>query len=88
MHRPFLDALALEPGTDPERVDLCRSLIVKDRAAFASALAANLMGALAGALLQSVTFVTGIKALLLIVAALYLAAVLVRPRTATNAAAA
>ena len=47
-----------------------------------AALAANLMGALAGGLLQSITFVTGIKALLLIVAGLYLAAVLVRPRTA------
>jgi hypothetical protein len=33
---------ALEPGTDPERVDLCRSLIVKDSAAFAGALTANL----------------------------------------------
>lgn len=37
-----------------------------------SALGANLIGALVGALLQSITFVTGIKALLLIVAALYL----------------
>jgi hypothetical protein len=52
-----------------------------------AALAANLMGALAGALLQSVTFVTGIKALLLIVAVLYLAAVLVRPRAASPAVA-
>jgi hypothetical protein len=34
-----------------------------------------------GGLLQSVTFVTGIKALLLIVAGLYLAAFLTRPRT-------
>jgi hypothetical protein len=48
----------------------------KDRA-----LAANLIGALVGGLLQSVTFVTGIQALLLIVAGLYLAAVLTRPRT-------
>lgn len=45
-----------------------------------TALAANLMGSLAGGLLQSVTFVIGIKALLLIVAGLYLAAVLTRPR--------
>lgn len=37
-----------------------------------NALGANLIGALVGALLQSITFVTGIKALLLIVAALYL----------------
>src|SRR5262245_51701291 len=35
------------------------------------ALGANLVGALSGALLQSLTFVTGIKALLLIVAACY-----------------
>ena len=46
------------------------------------ALGANLMGALAGALLQSVTFVTGIKALLLIVAGLYLLSLLTRPREA------
>jgi len=46
------------------------------------ALGANLMGSLIGGLLQSVTFVTGIKALLLIVAALYGAAMLCshRPR--------
>ncbi|MFM8273572.1 MAG: spermidine synthase [Gemmata sp.] len=47
-----------------------------------AALGANLIGSLVGGLLQSVTFVTGIKALLLIVAVLYLAAVLTRPRTA------
>ncbi|HSQ57482.1 MAG TPA: methyltransferase domain-containing protein, partial [Gemmata sp.] len=46
------------------------------------ALGANLLGALVGGLLQTVTFVTGIKALLLIVAALYFAAVLVRPKEA------
>jgi hypothetical protein len=45
-----------------------------------AALGANLMGALVGGLLQSVTFVTGIKALLLIVAALYVGALLSRPR--------
>lgn len=43
------------------------------------ALGANLIGALIGALLQSVTFVTGIKALLLVVAALYVFALLTRP---------
>ena len=43
------------------------------------ALGANLMGSLAGGLLQSVTFITGIKGLLLIVASLYLAAALLRP---------
>jgi spermidine synthase len=37
-----------------------------------NALGANLIGALVGALLQSITFVTGIKALLLVVAAFYL----------------
>ncbi|HEV3165182.1 MAG TPA: hypothetical protein VGZ22_14240 [Isosphaeraceae bacterium] len=44
------------------------------------ALGANLMGALVGGLLQSVTFLTGVKALLLIVAGLYAAAFLTRPR--------
>ncbi len=44
------------------------------------ALGANLVGALVGGLLQSVTFITGIKALLLIVAGLYLLAVLTLPR--------
>ncbi len=34
---------ALEPGTDPERAALCRSLVVKDSAAFAAALASNLL---------------------------------------------
>ncbi len=40
------------------------------------ALGANLIGSLVGGLLQSVTFITGIKALLLIVAGLYLVAML------------
>jgi spermidine synthase len=44
------------------------------------ALGANLLGALVGGLIQSVTFVTGVKALLLIVAGLYLAALLAWPR--------
>lgn len=48
------------------------------------ALGANLIGALMGALLQSVTFLTGIKALLLIVAALYFLALLTRPRAASS----
>jgi hypothetical protein len=42
------------------------------------ALGANLMGSLVGGLLQSMTFVTGIKALLLMVAALYLVSALTR----------
>jgi hypothetical protein len=45
-----------------------------------TALGANLMGSLVGALLQSITFVIGIKALLLIVATLYGAAMLCHPR--------
>jgi Spermine/spermidine synthase domain len=49
----------------------------KDRA-----LGANLIGSLFGALLQSITFVTGIKLLLLVVAGLYLSAFLTRPREA------
>lgn len=44
------------------------------------ALGANLIGALVGALLQSVTFVTGIKALLLLVAAFYFLSLLTKPR--------
>ncbi len=43
------------------------------------ALGANLIGALFGALLQSVTFVIGIKALLLVVAALYILSLFTRP---------
>ena len=48
-----------------------------------AALGANLFGSLAGGLLQTVTFVTGIKALLLIVAVVYLLAVLTKPRVKT-----
>ena len=44
------------------------------------ALGANLLGALVGALLQSVTFITGIKALLLIVGALYIFSWFTKPR--------
>jgi hypothetical protein len=47
----------------------------KDRA-----LGANLLGALAGALLQSVSFLTGIRFLLVLVAAFYLAALTTAPR--------
>lgn len=44
-----------------------------------AALGANLLGALVGGLLQCITYLTGIHALLLIVAALYSAAALLRP---------
>jgi len=44
------------------------------------ALGANLMGSLAGGLLQAMTFLTGIKALLLVVAGLYVLAAISRPR--------
>ena len=43
------------------------------------ALGANLVGALVGAMLQSVTFMSGIKFLLLIVAGFYLASYLTKP---------
>jgi hypothetical protein len=43
------------------------------------ALGANLVGALCGAMLQSLTFVTGIRMLLLIVAAFYLASLITVP---------
>ena len=45
-----------------------------------AALGANLLGALVGGLLQTLTFLVGIKALLLIVAGLYALAWLVRPK--------
>lgn len=45
-----------------------------------AALGANLFGSLLGALVQSVTFVTGIKSLLLLVAAFYIGAILTRPK--------
>lgn len=44
------------------------------------ALGANLIGALVGALLQSLTFIIGIKALLLIVASLYFLSFVTKPR--------
>jgi len=44
-----------------------------------NALGANLIGALVGALLQSITFVTGIKALLLVVAGFYLLSLFTAP---------
>jgi Spermine/spermidine synthase domain len=50
-----------------------------------AALGANLLGALAGGLLQSVTFVTGIQALLLLVTILFLGAFLTRPRGVPDA---
>jgi len=53
-----------------------------------AALGANLLGALVGGLLQTITFVVGIKALLLIVAALYVSAVLSRPKAEAEAEAA
>jgi hypothetical protein len=43
------------------------------------ALGANLIGALVGALLQTATFVIGIKALLLVVAGLYILSMLTMP---------
>ena len=43
------------------------------------ALGANLLGALVGAVLQSLSFLLGIKALLLVVAAFYFLAMLTRP---------
>ena len=44
------------------------------------ALGANLIGALVGGLLQSVTFVVGVRALIVLVAAFYLVAYATRPR--------
>lgn len=50
------------------------------------ALGANLLGSIVGGMLQSLTFVVGIKALLLIVAAMYAAALWVAPSRASVAA--
>jgi len=47
-----------------------------------SALGANLVGALIGALLQSITFLTGIKALLLFVAFFYFLSFVTKPKLA------
>jgi len=44
------------------------------------ALGANLLGALVGGLLQALTFVTGIRALLLVVSAFYLGSLMTRPK--------
>lgn len=49
------------------------------------ALGANMVGSLMGALIQSVTFVVGIKALLLIVAGLYILSMLTKPRQLRSA---
>ena len=57
-----------------------RSFAVSERKD--KALGANLIGALFGALTQSVTFATGIRALLLIVLVFYILAMLTRPRQA------
>lgn len=46
-----------------------------------NALGANLIGSLVGALMQSITFVVGIKALLIFVAGFYVASLLTRPRS-------
>ncbi len=51
------------------------------------ALGANLIGAVFGAVLQTVTFLTGIKALLLMVAAFYVIAMLNTPRISRDVAA-
>lgn len=50
------------------------------------ALGANMVGSLVGALIQSVTFVVGIKTLLLIVAGMYLLSMLTKPRPAATPA--
>jgi hypothetical protein len=56
-----------------------RSLAIVPRKDFA--LGANMMGSMVGALLQSVTFVTGIRALLMLVAGLYVLSLIARPVT-------
>ncbi|MHB9032649.1 MAG: spermine/spermidine synthase domain-containing protein [Anaerolineae bacterium] len=51
------------------------------------ALGANMIGSLVGALLQSMTFITGIKALLLVVAAFYCISIVTLPKKAEITAA-
>jgi hypothetical protein len=48
------------------------------------ALGANLIGALTGAMIQSVTYLTGIKFLLIIVAAFYFLSLLTKPKEVTK----
>ncbi len=48
------------------------------------ALGANLLGGLVGGLLQTITFITGIKALLLLVAVFYLCSLVTQPRAANH----
>lgn len=55
----------------------------RDTARKDEALGANLAGSLAGALVQPITYLVGVKALLLVVAALYAGALLTRPRPLT-----
>lgn len=50
------------------------------------ALGANMIGSMVGALLQSTTFLTGIKALLLVVAGLYVLSLVTRPGTVAQEA--
>jgi spermidine synthase len=61
-------------------IAFARAFAVAGRKDFA--LGANLLGALVGAVLESISFLLGIKALLLAVALFYLAAALTRPRAA------
>ncbi len=56
--------------------------VAKDKS---NALGANLIGALVGALLQSITFITGIKALLLVVAGFYLLSLFTLPAQSSTA---
>jgi spermidine synthase len=58
-----------------------RSFTVADEKS--NALGANLIGALVGALLQSITFITGIKSLLLLVALFYVLSLVSGPRSNT-----
>ncbi|NUM46531.1 MAG: hypothetical protein HUU38_17645 [Anaerolineales bacterium] len=58
-------------------------VFIRSFAAVASkhnALGANLLGSLVGALMQSITFVVGIKALLILVAGFYLVSLFTRPK--------
>jgi predicted RNA methylase len=87
---PYLPKAALVGGLTTLPMLFSGVVFIRSFAAFPGkdeALGANLMGALVGALLQSVTFITGIRALLLIVAAFYVLSLLTRPALTTERAA-
>ncbi len=78
---PYATKVLLVGGLTTLPIMFSGIVFIRSFASFESkgeALGANLIGALVGGLLQSITFVTGIKALLLVVTGLYFLALLTR----------